>query len=122
MNLSSCLRYASEETLETLWSLASTASLHGAFCACSGGGAFAISPQQLEEDILDFLSERYAHDPCLSEAFQRRSQVRMDPFVKWLEALLGAPGTNEVVAEAMRHDVLNVLRSIASPESGLVCR
>lgn len=46
----------------------------------------------------------------------------MDPFVKWLEALLGAPGTNEVVAEAMRHDVLNVLRSIASPESGLVCR
>ena len=122
MNRSSRLRYGSEETLESLWSMASTASLHGAFCACSGGGAFAISPLQLEEDILDFLAERYADDPYLSQAFQRRVQMRLDPFVKWLEALIGAADTNAVFAEAMRHDVLNVLRSIASPEGGLVCR
>ena len=121
MNWLSRLCYSSENSIEALWRMASTASLHGAFCACAGGGAFAISPQQLEEDILDYLADRYIQDAFVIEELRRRMGSRSDPFCKWFEGLVVANGMRNGVAESLRQDVLNILRSIANPEGGLIC-
>ena len=115
-------RTASEDSLEALWRLASTASLHGAFCACSGGGAFAISSQQLEDDILDYLAERYARNPDVGEALRRRRESKTATFVNWLDTVLGGEEMSDLTVASIRHDVVTVLRSIANPDGGLVCR
>ena len=121
MNWSPRMRYSSEDLIEALWRMASTASLHGAFCACAGGGAFAMSPQQLEEDILDYLAERYAQDAFVIEELRRRIEGRSVPFFKWFEGLVVSNGISNGVADSLRQDLLNVLRSIANPDGGLIC-
>jgi len=122
MKSSSRMRSDDADSFQSLWRMASSATLHGAFCACAGGGAFAISPQQLEEDILDYLAERYVHAPDVTDALRRRRENRSVDLVKWMEDLVATDNLSDATADAIRGEVAIILRSIVMPEAGFFCR
>jgi hypothetical protein len=98
-----------------LWRGAFVRPLHGAFCACCAGmGGLALSPDGLEQDVLDYLLQRYDGQPggeALAEVVRQRAQRADGNFVAWLGTL------NEALAPDDRRrlmdDVTAVLRSIA---------
>jgi hypothetical protein len=121
MKRGTSMQYGAPESLAGLWAAASNASLHGAFCNCAGAGAMTLSPQQLEEDILDFLEERYRSESFVVEALHARMAQKTSAFVIWLEALLEDVRLAPELAARLREDFTNVCQSIAHPGSGLIC-
>lgn len=121
MKRGSQMRYGAD-SLAAIWGAASTQSLHGAFCTCAGGGALTMSPKQLEEDVLDFLLERYANEEPVAAALRQRIREKAGAFVPWFETLLADPQLSSDTARRLRADVIGVCQSIAAPDNGLICR
>jgi hypothetical protein len=110
----------SVETVLVLWRSALATPLHGPFCACCGG--IPVSPADLEQDVLDYLVQRYEQraDPLLAEAVRQRLSTTARSLTDWLTAL-----TRELPPAASQQildDLANVLRGIAADRPGsFVC-
>jgi hypothetical protein len=100
-------------SLASLWTAATTHSLHGPFCTCGGAGPLTLSSAELEAQIIDFLGEKYGDEPAVLEALADRRARPRASFVRWLEEGLGASGLDPKLAECLRQDVMTVCKSIA---------
>lgn len=109
-------------SLAAIWSAATTRSLHGPGCSCIGAGAITLSPQQLEDDVLDFLLDRYGDDPTLSNALRQRMGDKSTGFILWFEGVQANPALAPQTAHRLRADLIGICQSIVAPDRGLICQ
>ena len=79
-----------------------------------------MTPARLEEDVLDFLVERFREEP-VAGALRSRLCEKKGGFAPWLEALLADPALHIATAARLRADVEGVCRSIVEPQGGIIC-
>ena len=85
-------------------------------------GAFAMTPQRLEEDILDFLQAKYAAVPGIKAMLGERQRSPVDGFASWCAGLEDGGAVTPEDAAMLRSDVMGILRSIIEPPRGFACR
>ena len=109
-----------DPSIAELWRGALSAGLHGSGCAC-GIGMMSLSAADLEEDLLDFLSDRYPDEraPALARALAARRHDRTSSFPTWIDALQSTLGAGDWTA--LDRDVRSVLNSATAPGSGFIC-
>ncbi len=91
--------------LAALWQAALSCGLHAAGCACCSGLSIRLTPDALEETILDFLEMR--DDPDLKAAIAaRRGRFGSSPFVNWLGEL-PLPGGRSAEVQAVVAGILS---------------
>jgi hypothetical protein len=84
-----------------------------------------LSAAELEEQIIDFLSEKYRSEPAVLAALTDRRARRQGTFVRWIEDGLSAYGLAPKLVESLGQDIVTVCESIARPHgnpAGLICR
>jgi hypothetical protein len=97
----------SSESIEDLWHAALATPLHGTHCSCAGGAhAHALTAQELEDELLDYLIPRYAADADIGAALHARRNSRRGAFAGWLQTL------PQDAAERLSRDVAQTLRSL----------
>lgn len=111
------------DTVLALWRGALAAPLHGPFCACCGGAMLALTPADLERDVLDYLLPRYERDPAdavLAEAVRRRLTGPETSVAAWLA--MQARELPEAAQRRLLADLATVLGSMAGDRpGGFVC-
>ena len=109
-----------DPSIAELWRGTLSAGLHGSGCAC-GVGMVSLSAADLEEDLLDFLSDRYPAEraPALAAALAARRHDRTTSFPIWMGALRSTLGSGDWAA--LEQDVRSVLNSATAPGSGFIC-
>jgi hypothetical protein len=109
------------ESLASLWALATTRSLHGPFCTCAGVGPLKLSPRELEQQILDFLADKYRDELAVVQALARRRCAQQGSFVQWLEGGVRDGNLRPDLIASVRNDVVSVCASIVDPQGEFKC-
>lgn len=99
-----------------LWREAPASPLHGAVCACLGGGGFVLGRDALEADLLDFLEPRYATEPALLAMLRARRAAPTGDFVDWLQR--SCDGLTDELRLRLAEDVAGVLGSVGEAARG----
>lgn len=118
--------------LAALWRAVTSRPLHPAGCTCMGHFLIpAMSPADMEADILDYMRGRYAAEglaPLVAlldarEAEREATEIRAPAFRPWLMRLPGA-GLDAASLDRFLADLTATLESFeptGSPPGGLIC-